>query len=111
MARSDTVTRLSPYAERLFDDYVYDELEDAGRKLRAAYGRVSGRPARKSIDDKQLVRLVRSASESIQNAAVAVAGKPEPPSRKRRILAAIAITVATVLFVKRMNANEASEGP
>jgi hypothetical protein len=106
MAKTDTLTRISPYAERLFDDYVYDELEDAGKKLRAAYGRVSRRPS-KAIEDPYVVRLVREAGESLRNAAVAVTGQPEPPSRKPRILAAAAVTVGTVLFVKRMNAAKA----
>ena len=103
---NDTLTRLSPYAERLFDDYVYDELEDAGKKLRAAYGRVSGRPA-KAIEDPRVVRLVREADESLRNAAVAVSGRPEPPSRKPRILAAAAVTACTVVLVKRINAAQA----
>ena len=103
---NDTLTRISPYAERLFDDYVYDELEDAGKKLRAAYGRVSGRPS-KAIDDPYVVRLVRDAGESLRNAAEAVTGRPEPPSRKPRILAAAAVTAGTVLFVKRMQAAQA----
>ncbi len=106
MAKTDTLTRISPYAERLFDDYVYDELEDAGKKLRAAYGRVSRRPS-KAIEDPYVIRLVREAGESVRNAAVAVTGQPEPPSRKPRILAAAAVTVGTVLFVKRMNAAKA----
>src|SRR5688500_10793250 len=98
---SDTLTRMSPYAERLFDDYVYDELEGAGKKLRAAYGRVSGRPS-KAIEDPRVVRLVRDAAESLRNAAVAVSGQPEPPSRKRRILGAIVVTGATALVVRRL---------
>jgi hypothetical protein len=103
---NETLTRISPYAERLFDDYVYDELEDAGRKLRAAYGRVSRRPS-KAIDDPYVVRLVRDAGESLRNAVVAVTGPPEPPSRKPRILAAAAVTAGTVLLVKRMQAAQA----
>jgi hypothetical protein len=103
---NETLTRISPYAERLFDDYVYDELEDASKKLRAAYGRVSKRRS-KAIDDPYVVRLVRDAGESLRNAALAVTGPPEPPSRKPRILAAAAVTVVTVLFVKRMNAAKA----
>lgn len=99
---NDTLERISPYAERLFDDYVYDELEDAGKKLRAAYRRVSGRPA-KAIEDPYVVRLIRDAGESLRNAAVAVTGPPEPPSRKPRILAAAAVTACTVVIVKRMN--------
>jgi hypothetical protein len=99
---TDTLTRISPYAERLLDDYIYDELDDAGKKLRAAYTRVSRRP-RKAIDDPRVVRLVRDAGESIRNAAVAAAGRePEPPSRLPRILAALAITGTTAFFVKRL---------
>ena len=101
MATNDTLTRISPYAERLFDDYVYDELEDAGKKLRAAYGRVSGRPS-KAIEDPYVVRLVRDAGESLRNAAVAVTGQPKPPSRKPRILAALALTAGTGLLVRHL---------
>ena len=98
---NETLTRLSPYAEQLFDDYVYDELEDAGKKLRAAYGRVSKRPS-EVIDDPHVMRLVRDAGESLRNAAVAVTGRPDPPSRKPRILAAIAVTTATAVVVRRL---------
>jgi len=105
---TDTITRLSPYAERLLDDYIYDELDDAGKKLRAAYRRVSGRPS-KAVDDPRVVRLVRDAAESVRNAAIAAAGRePEPPKRKRRILAALLITAGTALVVRRLS--ETSEG-
>jgi hypothetical protein len=107
---TDTLSRISPYAERLLDDYIYDELDDAGRKLRAAYGRVR---RRKTIDDPAAVRLVRDAGDSVRKAALAAAGRqPEPPSRKPRILAALAITAVTAVFVKRLAAGSAeSEAP
>jgi hypothetical protein len=98
---NDTLTRLSPYAERLFDDYVYDELEDAGKKLRVVYDRVSGRPSR-AVEDPAVVRLVREAGESLRNAAEAVTGRPEPPSRKPRILAALVVAGATAFVVRRL---------
>jgi hypothetical protein len=107
MATTDTLSRFSPYAERLLDDYIYDELDDAGKKLRAAYGRVR---RRKAVDDPHLVRLVRSAGDSLRNAAVAVTGQPEPPSRKPRILAALAITGVTAWFVKRLATGTAESG-
>jgi len=97
---TDTLSRVSPYAERLLDDYIYDELDDAGRKLRAAYSRVS---RRKQIDDPRAVRLIREAGESIRKAAIAASGsEPDPPSRAPRILAALAITGVTAWVVKRL---------
>lgn len=95
---SDTLERLSPYAERLLDDYIYDELDDAANKLRAAYARVSRRPSR-AVDDPRVVRLVREAGESIRNAAIA-ARRPEPPKRRRRFLAAVAVAAGTALVVR-----------
>jgi hypothetical protein len=100
---TDTLMRISPYAERLLDDYIYDELDDAGKKLRAAYDRVSGRPS-KAVEDPRVIRLIREAGESIRKAAVAAAGRePEPPKRKRRVLAAVAITAGTALIVRRLS--------
>jgi len=99
----DTLTRISPYAERLLDDYIYDELDDAATKLRKAYSRVSGRPS-KAVDDPRVVRLVREAGESIRKAALAAAGRePEPPKRKRRILVAVALAAGTALIVRRLS--------
>ena len=102
MATTDTIARISPYAERLLDDYIYDEIDDAGTKLRAAYRRVSKRPAR-AVDDPRVVRLVRDAGESIRKAAMAASGRePDPPRRLPRIVAALAITAITAAFVKRL---------
>ena len=95
---SDTLDRIYPYAERLLDDYIYDELDDAASKLRAAYSRVSRRPSR-AVDDPRVLRLVREAGESIRKAAIA-ARQPEPPKRKRRFLAAIAVAGGTALIVR-----------
>jgi hypothetical protein len=100
---ADTLARISPYAERLLDDYIYDELDDAASKLRAAYSRVSGRPSR-AVEDPRVIRLVREAGDSIRKAAIAAAGRePEPPKRKRRILAAVAIVAGTALIVRRLS--------
>jgi hypothetical protein len=108
MASTDTLSRISPYAERLLDDYIYDELDDAGTKLRAAYGRVR---RRKTIDDPTVVRLVRDAGDSVRKAARAAAGRePDPPSRMPRILAALAITAVTAVFVKRLAAGSSGTG-
>jgi hypothetical protein len=103
---ADTLTRISPYAERLLDDYIYDELDDAGRKLRTAYSRVS---RRKKIDDPHALRLVRDAADSVRNAALAAAGRePEPRRRLPRILVAGAVTAGTVVLVKRLSRAERS---
>ena len=110
MATADTLARLSPYAERLLDDYVYDELEDAGTKLRAAYKRVSGRRA-KPVDDPKVIQLVRESVESAQRAVLAAAGRePDPPSRKPRILAALLIVVGIAVLVKRLSDGQGAEG-
>ena len=102
MAR-DTLERISPYAERLLDDYIYDELDDAAAKLRAAYSRVSGRRA-KPIDDPRVIRLVREAGESVRKAALAATGRePEPPKRGRRVLGALVIIGLAAVAVKRLS--------
>jgi len=100
---NDTLASLSPYAERLLDDYIYDELDDAATKLRKAYSRVSGRPS-KAVDDPRVARWVREAGDSIRKAALAAAGRePEPPKRKRRILVVVAIAAGTALIVRRLS--------
>ena len=107
---TDTLTRISPYAERLLDDYIYDELDDAGRKLRAAYSRVSRRPS-KAIDDPRVFGLVRDAVESVRKAAIAAAGRePEPPSRMPRIVGALAITAATAALVRYLSSQDSAAG-
>ena len=106
---ANTLDRISPYAERLLDDYIYDELDDAGRKLRAAYSRVSGRPS-KAIDDPKVVRLVREAGESVRKAAIVAAGRePEPPKRGRRVLGALVIAGLTAVVVRRLSQAERSD--
>ena len=100
---NDALTSLSPYAERLLDDYIYDELDDAVAKLRKAYSRVSRRPS-KAVDDPRVARWVREAGDSIRKAALAAAGRePEPPKRKRRILVVVALAAGTALIVRRLS--------
>ena len=76
MASTDTLSRMSPYAERLLDDYMRE------------------------------ARLVREAGESVRKAALAAKGE-QKPSRKPRILAALALTGVTAYFVKQLATSQA----
>lgn len=88
MARLDTLT---PYAERLIDDYVYDQLAEAVVTLRAAFDRVSGRSARQALDDRDLHRRLGRAASSLRNAVLALRG--EPPKKRSRLPGLIAVGV------------------
>lgn len=103
MASTDTIARVAPYAERLLDDYIYDQLEDATERLHRAYELVSRRPARKALEDKRLRNQVRGAVTSIRNAALAAAGREREPKRSRapRLLLGLAATAGFVVLVRR----------
>ena len=110
MAR-DAMSRISPYAERLLDDYIYEQLGDATMRLRDAYGRVSGRPARKSLEDRRLRTQLSGAAVSLRRAALAAAGRePEPPSRLPKLLALLALAGAAVAFATRSRDGSADQG-
>ena len=104
MASNDTLTRISPYAERLLDDYVYDQLADAGDRLHAAYSRVSGRSAKDSLEDRRLRRHVAGAGSALRNVAMAASGrKPKPKPRvPRGALAAVAAAGGIAVVVSRI---------
>ena len=108
MARNDTISRISPYAEHLLDDYIYEQLGDATDRLRDAYDRVSGRPARKSLEDRRLRNQLAGAAESLRRAALAATGRePEPKSRLPKVLAVLALVgIAVVFFARRQDQSQ-----
>jgi hypothetical protein len=93
----------------LQDEDVQKQLRFAVRRLREAWGRVSGRPASKAISDKQVYSKVRDAATSLTVAGKALRKKPEPPKRRgRRLVAGAAIGggVAYVMVKRRGNGGD-----
>ena len=103
MASTDTLTRLSPYAERLLDDYIYDQLDDASVKAQDAYARFRGRPTAKALEDKRLRNQLKGAAASMRRAALAASGREPEPKRSRapRVLLLLAAVVGIAVLVKR----------
>jgi hypothetical protein len=103
VASTDTLTRLSPYAERLLDDYIYDQLDDASEKLQDAYARLRGRPTARALEDKRLRNQLKGAATSIRRTALAAAGRePEPKkSRAPRVLLLLVAVTGIAVLVKR----------
>ena len=108
MGSSETLVRLSPYAERLLDDYVYDQLADAGDRLHSAYTRVSGRSAKDSLEDRRLRRHVAGAGSALRNVAMAASGRKPKPKRRapRKALVAVAAAGGTAVIVSRVRARQ-----
>lgn len=103
MASTDTLTRISPYAERLLDDYVYHQLADAGDRLHAAYSRVSGRSARDSLEDRRVRLHLADAGSALRNVAMAATGrepKPSPRVPSRAVIAAAAVGAGAVVAAR-----------
>lgn len=93
---------LAPYAERLLDDYIYEQVGDAAMRLRDAYDRVSRRPARKSLEDRRLRSQLGEAAESLRRAALAAAGRePEPKSRLPKVLLVVGAAGGAAILVAR----------
>ena len=93
MATSDTAIKAGSYAQRLLDnEYVQENLADAVKSLRAAYGRASKRRVEPATDEK-LRRQVRQAAGSLSEAASALrAGRTKPKRRwGRRMLFGLAL--------------------
>jgi hypothetical protein len=105
MATSDTATKAGSYAQRLLDnDYVQENLADAVKSLRAAYGRASKRRVEPTTDEK-LRRQVRQAASSLSEAASALrAGRTKPKRRwGRRMLFGLALGAGATAAVLAAN--------
>jgi hypothetical protein len=95
-----SVDFLSPYAERLLDDYIVENSAEAMDNLRAAARRVRRKPSR-AIEDRELQRQLREAAEALRKAVLAVQhGRPKRRSRKPLLVVGAAVAVTVVLVAK-----------
>ena len=94
MAKTSNAQSALPYVQRLLEDeYVQEQLRDAAKGLRNAYGRAARQRAQ-ATDDKKLYASLRRAATSIRNATTALR-KPEPPP-KRRVRKVLIIALAAM---------------
>jgi hypothetical protein len=96
MTASDTTARITPYIEELLEnDYARENLRDAARNIRAAYGRVRKRRA-KAARDERLRRQVQAAARSLTEAGRALRTGRRKPRRRwgRRLLLLLGLGIA-----------------
>jgi hypothetical protein len=95
-----------PYAQRLIGDKdAQAQLRTAYTKLREAYGRAAGKPARKAAEDKKLQRSLGEAAESIRSA---VGSLQQPPRKRRRRRGARVLVLALLAGGAVLAAKQAS---
>ena len=127
MAATHTLSRATPYVERLVDNsYLQDNVRDGVANLRAAYERARRRKAAEAAQDKKLYRRVRRGIGSLAEAAIALKTGREKPKRRGRALIVLAvagggIVVATnsglrerlmsTISASGANGGEQTEGP
>jgi hypothetical protein len=80
--------RSNQYVERLVEDQeLRENLSSAVDSLRKAYGRMNGKgPVKAVTEDKKTQRELKSAANSLSDAAVSLRGGKKKKSRKGRIL-------------------------
>lgn len=98
------VTRL------LQDEDVQKQIRFAVKRLGEAWRRVSGRPASKSLSDKQVYSKVRDAAASLTAVGYKLRKKPEPKRRSRRVVAGAAIAGGAAYAVARKRGGGGGDG-
>jgi hypothetical protein len=96
MTASDTTARITPYIEELLENgYARENLRDAARNIRGAYGRARKRRAKAARDEK-LRRQVQSAAGSLAEAGRALRSGRRTPRKRwgRRLLFLLGLGVA-----------------
>jgi ferric-dicitrate binding protein FerR (iron transport regulator) len=91
-------------ARLLDDDFLHERIGDAASDLRDAYRRARHLPPEKAVQDKAIYDRVRQAATSGIEASRRAFGKPEPepPPRRRGLIALILLaTGAVVLWAAR----------
>jgi ferric-dicitrate binding protein FerR (iron transport regulator) len=75
---------IDQYIDRLFEDeYVREQIGDALVRGRSAVRRARAQRASKAIQDQRLFDQLSGAVRSLQEAARALAGRPQPKPRRR----------------------------
>jgi hypothetical protein len=83
------------YVNRLLDDdYVRDQIGDALVRGRRAYRRARAERVARAVQDKKLMDHATGAAHSLQNAIRALAGRPPPKPRRRRLRTAALLGVS-----------------
>jgi hypothetical protein len=79
------------YVRRLIEDEdLRENLQDAYRSAKKAYGRVNnGAPAKRLMDDKKVHRELKSAAESLREASDQLRGKRESHTFRNLVLLTI----------------------
>ena len=88
------------YVRRLIDDEeLRENLQDAYRSAKKAYGRVNnGQPAKKLMDDRKVHKELRNAAESLREASDQLRGKRESHTFRNLVLIAIVGAVLAVVL-------------
>ncbi|MGI9020815.1 MAG: hypothetical protein ACR2G3_08925 [Solirubrobacterales bacterium] len=86
------------YVRRLVDDEeLRQNLQDAYRSAKKAYGRVNnGQPAKRLMDDKKIHRELKSAAESLREASDQLRGKDESHTARNLLLLSIVGAILAV---------------
>lgn len=86
------------YVRRLIEDEdLRENLQDAYRSAKKAYGRVNnGQPAKKLMDDKKVHRELRTAAESLREASDQLRGKRESHGFRNFLIVAIVGAVLAI---------------
>ncbi len=86
------------YVRRLIEDEdLRDNLSDAYRSAKKAYGRVNnGAPAKKLMDDKKVHKELKSAAESLREASDQLRGKRESHTFRNLVLLTIVGAVLAI---------------
>ncbi len=79
------------YIRRLIEDEdLRENLQDAFKSAKKAYGRVNnGQPAKRLMDDKKVHRELKSAAESLREASDQLRGKRESHTARNLLLLSI----------------------
>jgi hypothetical protein len=79
--------RSNEYVQRLVEDpELRDNLRNAFVSAKKAYGRVNGKGPVKALDDKKVQRELKSAAESLKEAADSLRGQKKKRRRGRLLL-------------------------
>jgi ferric-dicitrate binding protein FerR (iron transport regulator) len=106
---------VTAYVERLLDDdYVQEQITEALDRGRRAYQRARNERAAEAVQDKKLMEHLTEGARSLQEAALRLAGRPEPKPRRRGLrtaglfVAAVGVAAVAIYLDGREAAKERS---
>ena len=86
---ADVIRRL------LDDDYIHEQISEAGAGVRDAYRRARRLPPAKAVQDKTVYDRLRQAAGGVTEATRRALGKPEPKPKRGRGGLAVLVLAAT----------------